>query len=102
MLLSLNFSPLNDPEGINIEAEYRGSRSKHYDAWSLQSCPTLRDPMDCSPLQAPLSMGFSRQYWSGLSFPPPGDLPDPGIKPVSPVSQTTMTAYMSRTIKLTE
>ena len=34
--------------------------------------------------QAPLSMGFSRQeYWSGLPFPPPGDLPDPGIKPVS-------------------
>ena len=32
--------------------------------------------------QAPLSMGFSRQgYWSGLPFPPPGDLPDPGIKP---------------------
>ena len=30
-------------------------------------------------------MGFSRQeYWSGLPFPPPGDLPDPGIKPVSP------------------
>ena len=36
--------------------------------------------------QAPLPMGFSRQeYWSGLSFPPPGDLPDPGIKPASPV-----------------
>ena len=35
--------------------------------------------------QAPLSMGFPRQeYWSGLPFPPPGDLPDPGIKPVSP------------------
>ena len=35
--------------------------------------------------QAPLSMGFSRQeYLSGLPFPPPGDLPDPGIKPVSP------------------
>ena len=33
--------------------------------------------------QAPLSMGFSRQeYWSGLPCPPPGDLPDPGIKPV--------------------
>ena len=32
--------------------------------------------------QAPLSMGFSRQeYWSGLPFPPPGDLPNPGIKP---------------------
>ena len=36
-------------------------------------------------LQAPLSMGFSRQeYWSGLSFPSPADLPDPGIKPRSP------------------
>ena len=34
-------------------------------------------------LQAPLSMGFSRQdYWSGLPFPSPGDLPDPGIKQV--------------------
>ena len=38
-------------------------------------------------LQAPLSMGFSRQeYWSGLPSPPPGDLPDPGIKPRSPAS----------------
>ena len=44
-----------------------------------QSCPTLCNPMDCSP-QAPLSMGFSRQeHWSGLSRPPPGDLPNPGI-----------------------
>ena len=32
-------------------------------------------------------MGFSRQeYWNGLPFPPPGDLPDPGIEPASPVS----------------
>ena len=37
--------------------------------------------------QAPLPMGFSRQEdWSGLSFPPPGDLPHPGIKPTSLVS----------------
>ena len=37
--------------------------------------------------QVPLSMEFPRQdYWSGLPFPPPGDLPDPGIKPASPVS----------------
>ena len=35
--------------------------------------------------QAPLSMGFSRQeHWRGLPCPPPGDLPDPGIKPASP------------------
>ena len=37
--------------------------------------------------QAPLSTEFSRQeYWSGLPFPPPEDLPDPGIKPLSPAS----------------
>ena len=37
--------------------------------------------------QAPLSMGFSRQeYWSGLPCTPPGNLPDPGIEPVSPTS----------------
>ena len=38
--------------------------------------------------QAPLSVGFSRQeYWSGLPFPSPGDLPDPGVKPQSPALQ---------------
>ena len=45
------------------------------------------DPTDYA-CQAPLSMGFSRQeYWSGLSFPSPGDLPKPGIEPVSPALQ---------------
>ena len=34
--------------------------------------------------RAPLSVGFSRQeYWNGMLFPPPGDLPDPGIEPMS-------------------
>ena len=43
--------------------------------------------MDCSPL-APPSMEFSRQeYQSGLPFPSPGDLPDPGIEPGSPTIQ---------------
>ena len=50
---------------------------------SLRLC----NPMDCSP-QAALSMGFSRQeYWNGLPFPSPGDLPDPGIEPRSPALQ---------------
>ena len=36
--------------------------------------------------QAPLSMGFpGQEYWSGLPFPSPGDLPDPGVEPKSPV-----------------
>ena len=48
-----------------------------------QLCLTLCDSMDCS-LSG--STGFSRQgYWSGLPFPIPGDLPDPGMEPTSPV-----------------
>ena len=51
-----------------------------------QSCLTLYDPMTVA-CQVPLSMGFSRQeYWSGLTLPLPGDLPDPGIEPMSPES----------------
>ena len=50
----------------------------------LQSCLTLGDPMDCSPPGFFLSMGFSRQgYWSELQCSPPGDLPNPGVKPAS-------------------
>ena len=53
-----------------------------------QLCPTLCDSMDtvaAVACQALLSMEFSRQeYWSGLPFPSPGDLPDPGIKPGTP------------------
>ena len=59
--------------------------------WSVQvlitqSCLTLCDPLYYIAHQAPLSLGFSRQeYWSGLLFPPPGHLPDPGIELRSPV-----------------
>ena len=52
-----------------------------------QSCPTLWGPWTVVG-QAPPSMGFSRQeYWTGLPFPSPGDLPDSGIKPRSPALQ---------------
>ena len=52
-----------------------------------KSCPTLAIPWGVA-CQAPLSMGFSRQeYWSGLPFPSPRDLPDPGIEPGSPAMQ---------------
>ena len=50
-----------------------------------QLCPTPCD-LWIAACQAPLSMGFFRQeYWSGLPFPPPGDLPHSGIEPMSPV-----------------
>ena len=53
-------------------------------AKSLQSWPTLCDLIDCN-LPGSSVHGFSRQeYWSGLPFPSPGDLPDPRIEPTSP------------------
>ena len=52
-----------------------------------KSCLTLAIPWTIA-CQAPLSVGFSRQeYWSGLPFPSPGELPNPGIKPRSPALQ---------------
>ena len=52
-------------------------------AQSLQLC--LFATLWTVAQQAPLFMAFSKQqYWSGLPCPPPGDLPDPGLKPVSP------------------
>ena len=52
-----------------------------------QSCPTLCELWTVVH-QAPPSMEFSRQdYWSGLPFPFPGGLPDPGIEPGSPTLQ---------------
>ena len=53
----------------------------------VQSYLILCDPMDCS-LPGSSVVGFSwQEYWSGLPCPPPGDLPDPGIEPVSPALQ---------------
>ena len=56
-----------------------------------ESCPVLSDSFTTLQIIAcrvPLSMEFSRQeYWSGLPFPSPGDLPDPGIKSRSPALQ---------------
>ena len=56
-----------------------------------KSCPTLAIPWTVA-CQASLSMGFSRQeYWRGLPFPSPGDLPNPGIEPGSPALQRFFT-----------
>ena len=60
------------------------SRRHESESEVAQSCPTLCDPVDCSPPGSSVH-GFSRQeYWSGLPFPSPGDLPNPGIEPRSP------------------
>ena len=55
-------------------------------AKSLQSCPTLCDLTDCSPAGSTVRGIFQQEYWGWLPFPPPGDLPDPRIKPTIPAS----------------
>ena len=58
------------------------------DGLVAKSCPTLVTPWNVA-CQALLSIEFSRrEYWSGLPFPSPGDLPDLGIEPRSPALQT--------------
>ena len=55
-----------------------------------EACPTLCNPMNCSlpACQPPLSEGFAKQeYWYGLPFPSPGNLPNPGIESQSPALQ---------------
>ena len=50
-------------------------------AKSLQSCPTLCDPMNHSLPGSSVHGILRQEYWGGLPCPPPGDLPDPGIEP---------------------
>ena len=55
--------------------------------------------------QAPLSMGFpKKEYWSGLLFSSPGDLPDPGIKPGSPalLADSLLTELREKVIRETQ
>ena len=74
-----------------------------------KSCPTLATPWTVAH-QAPLSMGLSRQeYWSGLPFSSPGDLPNPQIEPGSPALQAeslttellTTDCYSQKNLKAT-
>ena len=70
----LSPGPLSDIESESVSIPVK-SNSLQPHAWTVAH-------------QAPLSMGFSRQeYWSGLPFPSPGDLPDTGIEPGSPALQ---------------
>ena len=92
--------------------------SLHVGAQLLQLCPTLDNKYVSNSLQphglyiarqAPLSMGFSRQeYWSGLPFPSPGDLPNPRTKPGSsalhadslPTEQSGKSHHLPRTSEI--
>ena len=52
-----------------------------------QLCPTLCDPMDYTPPGSSVHGILQATYWNGLPFPSPGDLPNPGIEPISPALQ---------------
>ena len=52
-----------------------------------QSCPTLCNPMDCSPLGSSDDRIPQARILEWVAIPPPGDLPDPGIEPMSPALQ---------------
>ena len=96
---------------IKNKLEVLKARLKGVWVLSLFSCVQLFVTTWCVALQASLSMEFSRQeYRSGLPFPPPGDLPNPGIKPVSLTSPalalssrffTTSTTWKATESKLT-
>ena len=76
-ILGMHFKAINEVE--NPSHPLNNWPCMH--AESLHSSPTLKWTAAC---QTPLSLGFSRkEHWSGLPCPPPGDLPDPGIKPAS-------------------
>ena len=66
--------------------QWNKSRTLCFCAQSLQSCPTLCSPMDCSLPGSSVHGIFQEEYWSGLPFPPLKNLPNPGIKPTSLVS----------------
>ena len=82
-------------QSIFIYVRYRNLHEIHVPVleWSILCSVTWSCPILCNPAsltiacQAPLSVGFSRQErWSGLPFPSPGDLSDPGVEPASPTS----------------
>ena len=69
--------------------------SKYVCAQLHHSCSTLCDPMDCSPPGSSVQGILQAKYWSELPCPPPGDLPDPGIEPMSPVSPAVQVNSLS-------
>ena len=70
--------------GIKIAGELSSTSDTQVKVKSLSRVRLFATPWTVA-YQAPPSMGFSRQeYWSGVPFPSPGDLPNPGIEPGSP------------------
>ena len=67
-------------------------------AKSLQSCPTLCDPMDCSLTASSVHRISRQEYWNGLPYPPPGDLLGPEIEPASLMSPALAGGFSTTSI----
>ena len=77
----------------------RGVKRLNFLVKTSQSCSALCDPWTVA-CQPPPSMEFSRQkHWSALPSPSPGDLPNPGIKPRSPVCRQILYQWATREAK---
>ena len=91
-------APMSKASG-NVESDFSSFPSDVFMERKSESvCHSVMSDSFVTPCtvahQAPLSMGFSRQEcWSGLPFPSPGDLPDPGIKSGSPALQAVFFFY---------
>ena len=88
LLLSMSPPFLDNPGSSGVGMSLCDMWVWHYEY--VITCSVMSDSLTPWTVahQVPLSMEFSRQeYWSGLPFPSPGDLPDPGIKPGSPALQ---------------
>ena len=93
-LIGVDYKGEDINTSLEKNARYEGShlqtdpacmclQKSHYCCLAAKLCHTLLRPHEAH--QAPLSTEFSRQEcWSGFSYLPPGDLPDPGIEPASP------------------
>ena len=87
---SMNSLVLSLLYGPALTSVHDSTESEKVKVLVAQSCPTLWDPMDCSPPSSS-SMEFSRhEYWSGFPFSSLEDLPDLGIKPRSPALQAEL------------
>ena len=67
-------------------------------AKSLQSYPTLCDPMGCSPLGSSVHGILQARYWRRLTCRPPEDRPNPGIKPASLISPALASGFFTTTV----
>ena len=84
---------------VSKKKKKKTQRNDYHDCLPAASClchvRLCETPWTVAP-RAPLSLGFSRrEYWSGLPCPPPGDLPDPGIRPVSLISPALAGGFFS-------